>query len=57
MIDVREQEQYRSGHLPRAPNLPRGVLELKKDNGTMTRKTCIRAAMAIPLVPTPTPPA
>jgi rhodanese-related sulfurtransferase len=31
VIDVREPEEYRAGHLPGALNLPRGLLELKAD--------------------------
>ncbi|WMW82091.1 rhodanese-like domain-containing protein [Undibacterium cyanobacteriorum] len=29
IIDVREADEYQSGHLPRAINIPRGVLEFK----------------------------
>jgi rhodanese-related sulfurtransferase len=31
IVDVREPAEYREGHVPRAINIPRGVLELKAD--------------------------
>lgn len=31
IIDVREPGEYRAGHLPRAVNIPRGLLELRAD--------------------------
>jgi len=29
VLDVREPDEYRAGHLPQAINIPRGVLEIK----------------------------
>ena len=31
VIDVREPEEYRAGHLPDAVNIPRGLLEIRAD--------------------------
>ncbi len=31
LLDVRERESFRAGHLPRACNIPRGELELRAD--------------------------
>lgn len=31
IIDVREPAEYRAGHVPRAMNIPRGLLELRAD--------------------------
>ena len=31
IVDVREPAEYREGHVPRAVNIPRGVLELRAD--------------------------
>jgi rhodanese-related sulfurtransferase len=31
IVDVREPAEYRAGHLPRAVNIPRGLLELRAD--------------------------
>lgn len=31
IVDVREPAEYEEGHLPRAINIPRGVLELRAD--------------------------
>jgi rhodanese-related sulfurtransferase len=31
VVDVREPDEYRAGHLPGAVNIPRGVLELRAD--------------------------
>jgi rhodanese-related sulfurtransferase len=31
IIDVREPGEYREGHLPRAVNIPRGLLEIRAD--------------------------
>lgn len=32
LIDVREADEYRSGHIPGAINIPRGLLEFKLTN-------------------------
>lgn len=29
LIDVREPEEYKAGHIPNVPNVPRGLLELR----------------------------
>jgi rhodanese-related sulfurtransferase len=31
IVDVREPREYREGHVPRAVNIPRGLLELRAD--------------------------
>ena len=31
IVDVREPAEYQEGHLPRAVNIPRGILELRAD--------------------------
>ncbi len=33
VLDVREPEEYASGHLPGAVNIPRGILEVAADHG------------------------
>lgn len=41
LLDVREPEEYRAGHIPGALNVPRGLLEFKLD-GTpeLARREC-----------------
>lgn len=36
IVDVREPAEYQEGHLPRAVNIPRGVLELRADPASPT---------------------
>jgi rhodanese-related sulfurtransferase len=31
IVDVREPEEYRDGHVPDAVNIPRGLLEIRAD--------------------------
>jgi rhodanese-related sulfurtransferase len=41
VIDVREPEDYKGGHLPGAVNIPRGVLEMKIDEVATSEETPI----------------
>jgi rhodanese-related sulfurtransferase len=34
VVDVREPQEFRDGHVPDAVNIPRGVLELRADPGS-----------------------
>ena len=36
IVDVREPAEYHEGHLPRAVNIPRGILELRADPTSST---------------------
>lgn len=36
IVDVREPAEYQEGHLPRAVNIPRGILELRADPASPT---------------------
>ena len=56
VIDVREPDEYQSGHIPGAINIPRGLLEFRLSNSPelaardlnvmLYRKTSGRAALA-----------
>ncbi len=41
VIDVRESEDYKEGHLPGAVNIPRGMLEMKIDEVATSEGTPI----------------
>lgn len=41
VIDVREPEAYKEGHLPGAVNIPRGMLEMKIDEVATSEETPI----------------
>lgn len=41
IVDVREPAEYQEGHLPRAVNIPRGVLELRADPASPTADTAL----------------
>jgi rhodanese-related sulfurtransferase len=43
IVDVREPAEYEEGHLPRAINIPRGVLELRADPASPTADPALSA--------------
>lgn len=43
IVDVREPAEYGDGHLPRAVNVPRGVLELRADPSSPTADPALSA--------------
>jgi hypothetical protein len=49
VIEVREPREHGAGHLPGALNVPRGVMELQKEDGTMTRKSRMLVTMLMAL--------
>jgi rhodanese-related sulfurtransferase len=46
IVDVREPAEYGQGHLPRAINIPRGVLELRADPGSPAADPALSADRA-----------
>jgi rhodanese-related sulfurtransferase len=46
LLDVREKEEYREGHLERALSLPRGFLEIKVESTIPDKSTPIVAYCA-----------
>ena len=46
LLDVREKDEYREGHLERAVSLPRGFLELKVETTVPEKSTPIIAYCA-----------
>jgi rhodanese-related sulfurtransferase len=46
IVDVREPAEYGEGHLPRAVNIPRGVLELRADPASPTADRALSADRA-----------
>jgi len=43
LVDVREREEYREGHLPGALSLPRGFLEMRVEQAVPDRNAPIIA--------------
>ena len=46
IIDVREPHEYREAHVPKAVNIPRGVLELRADPSSPVRDTALCADLS-----------
>lgn len=44
LLDVREPEEYRNGHVPEAVNIPRGFLELRADPASPGANPALTAA-------------
>lgn len=43
IVDVREPAEYREGHVPRAVNIPRGLLELRADPASPSADAALSA--------------
>jgi rhodanese-related sulfurtransferase len=44
VLDVREPDEYREGHLPEALNIPRGLLEIRADPASPAAESALCAA-------------